>query len=96
MHALYGAAMRKRITDRMNVKEMSSNSLIFYYAFLFFLFVRDLMAEDKNLKEMIKDFVREGTTFRIIFLIFDIRLMPLIVLTLDIIELSLDFLDREG
>ena len=80
----------------MNVEEMFSNSLILYYVFLLFLFVRDLVAEDKNLKEVIKDFVKEGTIFRIIFLIFDMRLMPLIVLTLDVIELNLSFLDRES
>ena len=96
MHALYDAAMKKRITDRMNVKETFSNFLILYYIFLFFLFVRNLMAENKNLKEVTEDFVKEDTIFRIIFLIFDVRLVPLIVLTLSIIKLSLNFLDEEG
>ena len=95
MHALCGAVMRKRITDRMNVKEMLSNSLTFYYVFLFFLFVEDLMAEDENLKEMTKDFMEEDTIFRIIFLIFNVRLVPLIILTLNIVRLGLDFLNKE-
>ena len=95
MHTLYDAAMKKRITDRMNVKETFSNSLILYHAFLLFLFVRDLVAENKNLKEIAKDFIRENTTFRVIFLIFNMRLMPLIVLILGVIELNLDFLNKE-
>ena len=95
MYALYGAVMRKRITDRMNIKEIFSDFLTFYYAFLLFLFVRDLVVEDKNLKEIIRDFIKEDTIFEVIFLIFDIRLMSLIVLTLSVIELNLNFLDRE-
>ena len=96
MHALYGAVMKKRITDRMNVKEMFSNSLILYYAFLLFLFIRDLVVENENLKEVIRDFVGEDTIFRVVFLIFGVRLIPLVVLTLGIIKLDLDFLDGEG
>ena len=95
MYALCGTAMRKRITDRMNVEEMSSDSLIFYYVFLFFLFVRDLVTEDKNLEEVAGDFVEEDTIFKIVFLIFGMRLISLIVLTLGVVELSLGFLDGE-
>ena len=95
MHALCGAVMRKRITDRMNVKETFSDFMTLYYAFLPFLFVRDLMAKNENLKEIVRDFVREDTIFEVVFSIFDVRLMPLIVLTLSVIELNLNFLDRE-
>ena len=96
MYALCGAAMRKRITDRMNVKEMFSDFLTLYYVFLLFLFIKDLMMEDGNLKEVVKNFVREDTIFKVVFLIFSMRLVFLIVLTLGVIELDLNFLDREG
>ena len=79
----------------MNMKETLSDFLTLYYVFLFFFFIKDLVVKDRNLKEITEDFMKEGTIFRIIFLTFSIRLVPLIVLTLNIIELNLSFLDRE-